>query len=129
LKRRRFLLAAELANTPEAAPILHPNMSELYRRKIAQLTDALNTEDTKAEAFDLIRALIDSIVLTPNKDEMKVELTGSLAGILSLCSASQTQKKAVGIEADDLCSVKLVFVVRFELTTLSLRGILLSSSL
>ncbi len=95
-------------------------MSELYRRKIAQLTDALNAEDTKAEAFDLIRTLIDSIVLTPMGGEMKVELTGSLAGILSLCSTAQTKKKVGGFSADDLCSVKLVAGARFELTTFRL---------
>ncbi len=120
LEAQKVTLTAELANTPEAAPILHPNMSELYRRKIAQLTDALNAEDTKAEAFDLIRTLIDSIVLTPMGGEMKVELTGSLAGILSLCSTAQTKKKVGGFSADDLCSVKLVAGARFELTTFRL---------
>jgi len=117
LDTRKQSLQAELSDAPDATPILHPNMSGLYRRKVAELTEALNSEDSRAEAFELIRTLIDSIVLTPTEDELKVELTGSLAGILSLCAVGQTKKKAASFSGDDLSSIKLVAGARFELTT------------
>jgi hypothetical protein len=37
-----------------------------------------------AEAVEKIRALIDAIVLTPEDGKLRVDLSGALAGILSV---------------------------------------------
>ncbi len=48
---------------------------------------------TRAEAFDLIRSLVDEIVLVPIDGELKIELKGDLAGILELCSESKSPSR------------------------------------
>ena len=45
---------------------LHPNVSDVYRRKVAELELALNDDSIKAEAGEILRSLIDRVVLTPN---------------------------------------------------------------
>jgi site-specific DNA recombinase len=66
LETRKIGLASALTAQPEAAPIaLHPNLAELYRRKVDELEIALNDEATKAEAAVIVRSLIDMVVLTP----------------------------------------------------------------
>jgi hypothetical protein len=49
------------------------------------LTDALNADDIKAEAAELIRGLIDKVALTPIRDGVRAELYGALAAILVVC--------------------------------------------
>jgi hypothetical protein len=52
------------------------------------LVVALNTDGHRQEAADLLRALIDRIVLRPNSDgsSLLVDVEGDLAGILSLAT-------------------------------------------
>jgi hypothetical protein len=57
--------------------------------------------------MEVIRSLIDEIVLTPEKSELRIDLKGELAGILSLAS---------GKEKPDA-------KIRTGLDTFSLRGI------
>ena len=117
LEDEKAELTKTLAAYPEEKPLLHPNMAKLYREKVAKLTDALNSEDNKAEAAEVLRSLVEAIILVPEGGELKVELKGDIAGILSLC---QTSKKAAGFTPNDLEQVKLVAGVGFEPTTFRL---------
>ena len=47
---------------------------------------ALNREDTRAEASEAIRALIDEIRLVPEDGELKIELFGELAALVGLAN-------------------------------------------
>ena len=91
-------------------------MSIIYRDKVAALHRLLETPDTKDEAMAAIRSLIDRIVLTPEADQLRVDLHGEIAGILRLCDAS---KKPAEI-SDGLAQLKLVAGVGFEPTTFRL---------
>jgi len=53
--------------TSKPAPVLrlHTKLPELYRSKIDRLAEALNAPDTVAEAAEIMRGLIDRIILTP----------------------------------------------------------------
>jgi hypothetical protein len=55
------------------------NLPELYRNKIGRLAEALNARETVTEAADVMRGLIDRIVLTPAAGELRAELHGHLA--------------------------------------------------
>jgi site-specific DNA recombinase len=91
LEARQEQLDAELAAAPEAQqPLLHPNLAEIYRRKVAALAEALADETMRDEAFELIRSLLDKIVLVPEGEELRIEIHGELAGILELCQQSKT---------------------------------------
>ena len=55
--------------------------------------EALNTEDTRLEAAEIFRGLIDRVVLTPSKLGMKAELYGDLAEILAFCDGQDSKDK------------------------------------
>ena len=54
----------------------------------SDLGSLLECPATKAEAFDLVRSVIEVIRLVPEDGALKVELRGELAGILALCDAN-----------------------------------------
>ena len=83
LETRKRNLEAEWASTEPLTPVmLHPNLSDIYRTKIANLTKELNDPATKAEATAIIRSLLDSICLVPNRSgALDIELAGELAGL------------------------------------------------
>ena len=62
LERRRLELESELKTTAAPAPRLHPNIAEVYRRKVEELHSALRAEDA-GPARELIRGLVEAIVL------------------------------------------------------------------
>ena len=89
LEARQETLQTELTVEPDPAPLIHPNLAEVYRRKVAALHDALAGTGTRAEAFEAIRSLISAIVLTPENGELKTDLQGDIAHILTLTSESK----------------------------------------
>ena len=90
LQERKEVLLAQLAAADEPPPLLHPSMADLYRTKVEQLAAALQREDTCLEASEMLRGLIDSIVLTPEKGQLRIELRGNLAAMLTV--AQQTKR-------------------------------------
>lgn len=72
-------------------PLLHPNLAVLYREKITTLAAALERPETRPEAAEAIRGLVDAIVLTPAENELRIELKGKLAAMLS---AAQNAKRS-----------------------------------
>lgn len=82
-------LEAKLRDIQKPDPVaLHPALAEVYARKVANLSDALNDASTQAEAADLLRGLIDRIILLPEAGAPcghAIELFGELDAILSLC--------------------------------------------
>jgi len=115
LENEKTELQATLAESQEEPVLIHPNMSETYRSQVAALHQALNDNDRRAEAVEVIRSLVEKIVLTPatidGKDTLAIDLHGHLAGILSL--SAQTKKPLT--ESDfSVTSTKLVAGGGFE---------------
>jgi site-specific DNA recombinase len=118
LEARQLTLQRELAATDAPAPLIHPNLAEVYRQRVARLHDALRDPATRDEAFALIRSLVDEIRLVPENGALRVELQGELAGILALAADS---KKPGGLTAAGLAEqIKMVAGVGFEPTTFRL---------
>jgi hypothetical protein len=90
LEARKAVLetAVELQETPP--PALHPRMAEVYRAKVSDLASALGAPETRAEAAELLRGLVERIVLTPGADGWEILVVGDLAGILSIASGTQS---------------------------------------
>jgi site-specific DNA recombinase len=98
---RREELEALLDGTTEEPVLLHPNMAAHYRAQVARLAEALNAEENRAEAADLLRSLVDRIELTPNdQGKLEISLYGDLAGILTLATNKDRPLEA----SDRLCS-------------------------
>jgi len=89
LEGRKAELKATLSAATEAAPParLHPASAELYRSRVAELEAALNDPEFKTEAAEMLRGLIERVVLTPDEaaqDGLRVELYGDLAELMAL---------------------------------------------
>lgn len=82
LEARKAELTELLANADEPPPLLHPNMAEIYRQRIPTLYECLQSEDSKAEAAEVFRTLVDQLTLVPAEDELAIVLRGDLAAIL-----------------------------------------------
>ena len=103
LEERHARLAAQ-AEVPAPAPItIHPNASEIYRQKVAQLDEALTAEETRASATEALRGLIDEIRVTPDERGNAVEIVGELAALLQLSGT-----KSAAFLAEAARSTKLV---------------------
>ena len=108
--------AKQLEAADEPPPLLHPSMADLYRSKVEELASALQREDTRLEASEMLRGLIDSIVLTPEKGQLRIELRGNLAAMLT--AAQQTKRSPE--TGDLLVPVQLVAGAGFEPATFGL---------
>ena len=112
LERRRLELEGELETTTAPAPLLHPNIAEAYRRKVAELQAALSADDA-APARELIRGLVEAIVLIPDDGRLRAEVRGELAAILqlSLCANEKAPAVRPGLLVEQ---VKMVAGAGFE---------------
>ena len=83
-------------DTPLTKVEPHPNIGQLYQRRVEQLSHLLNDEGSQQEAVTIIRSLIDRIEITPGEKcgDPQVKLVGGLAAILELAVSGQ-QKTAI----------------------------------
>ena len=91
LEHRKAELTAALASSDEPPPVLHPSMAVVYRERVAALHEALQQDETRAQAAEVIRSLVSEIVLTPEDGALQIDVRGDLAGILTI-AASGHQK-------------------------------------
>lgn len=125
-------LQATLEKTEEVPALLEPSMARHYRNEVKNLIATLNVKESRREAAEMLRGLIDKITVTPKECGcgVHVDLHGSLAGILSIAAGNKTnaekneliqQVKSVAEGCDRLTSdVQNVVVVyanrRFKLS-------------
>ena len=86
LEDRKKEIQEILSHSTEDTVIFHPNMAQLYHKSIQSLVASLTNEEKRSEAAEILRGLLDKIVLTPTADKSRlcVDLHGDLAGILSI---------------------------------------------
>lgn len=95
LDARRKTLETQLSATPADDPLrFHPSMAKTYRDRVATLIRALGDAEGMEEAKEVVRSLIDRIVLTPAPDgkSLTIDLEGALAGLLSLATDRPLQE-------------------------------------
>jgi site-specific DNA recombinase len=116
LEQRKAELEAVRSVPP--APRIHPKLSEIYREKVSRLADALNEPNTRGEAGQALRTLIDVIRLTPTAENTRLsaELYGELAGIIALSKGVQPSRTG----PDRPARLSLVAGEGFEPPTLGL---------
>ena len=95
----------------------HPNMADLYRKKVSELQTLLIDETARQQAMDLIRSMIDHIEIHvgAERGNPEVILVGALAQILAF---TQQNKTAASNGSDG--RVLMVAGVGFEPTTFRL---------
>ena len=119
LEMQKRALTRELSlQTEEDKIVLHPNIGELYARKIGDLKSLLQNDTTKHLATEIIRSLIEKIVVSPTGQRGKSDMVlhGALASILAY--ASETARSAV--VSYDVGRVLMVAGAGFEPATFRL---------
>src|SRR5688572_4666339 len=74
-------------------------MARMYSAKVTELAKALQEPESRSEATEALRGLVDAIVLTPDGggDVLQIELRGNLAAMLG--ATVQTKRSP---KSDDL---------------------------
>lgn len=126
LEARKAELTAQLADAPADTPDMLPSAAQLYAKKVAHLTEALNRPEDRAEAARALRGLIERIVLRPGAKRGQIDATlyGELGTVLSWTAARNADKGAqtktpAALEATGV-SVSVVAGIGFEPMTFRL---------
>ncbi len=115
LEQRKQAIEASFGEERPPAPRLHPNLAELYRRKVEWLHQAIADPASRTEAIEILRGLVDSVTLTPIEKGFEIELVGEIVKMIALPDKSGGAK--VGEFAS---SVKVVAGAGFEPATFRL---------
>jgi site-specific DNA recombinase len=119
LELQRGRLRERLAQVSATPPDVHPNVSELFRAKVARLTETLNDPADRNQAAQAIRSLITRVVLSPGPDsgEIKATLEGELGTILEWVAQRTTNTARTKMRG---VSVSVVAGAGFEPATFRL---------
>ena len=93
LEARKREIDADLRSQQDGANVaIHPNLPELYRKKVVKLQLALQHEVTRPQVFETIRSLVDRIEVLPGRGRGHCEVTivGALAQILAFAHQKTT---------------------------------------
>jgi site-specific DNA recombinase len=113
---RREALKARVGAADAPPTLLHPEMAGLYRQKVTALAEALEHPETRTEASEALRGLIDAIVMTPAEGTLRIELKGNLAAMLG----ATVQSKRSPETGDLSLQVSMVAGAGFEPATFGL---------
>ena len=107
LERRQDENSADLTreSQPEQQIALHPNLPELYRRRVETLEEALGAPEGASAAAEALRSLIDGVIFYPEagRGKYRLELRGDLAAFTYL-SDGDTQKARAISGTGSVCS-------------------------
>jgi hypothetical protein len=97
LQARKTALLAQMASMKQPEPLLHPGMADVYRTKVQQLDEALQTDDVEQReaARSGLRALITKIVIPPGDGLMRV--FGNLGAILATAASGRDVSTLAGV--------------------------------
>ena len=119
LAQRRDALVLELAAPKPSKIRLHPNLGEVYRRKVEELHAALRDPLIHDEALEIVRGLMERLIIHPAEGGgFQVELIGDIARMVEL--GAGTERKKAALDERTACSVKVVAGTGFEPVTFRL---------
>lgn len=89
LEARKAELEEKFVNADEPPPLMHPNMTGLYSQRIGQLYEHLQDEDSRPQAAETFRSLVDQVTLVPDNGELTIVLSGDLGAILRFATGKK----------------------------------------
>jgi site-specific DNA recombinase len=124
LEQRKIDLEDQLSHEPPPAPILHPNLAQLYRRKVEALQTSLNDANSRTESAEILRSLVESIKVRNVEGGFEIELVGEIVNMIGAAQTSPHNAKTAAREAAAIkhyaSSVKVVAGIGFEPMTFRL---------
>ena len=123
LEAEKMKLEAALKRPTDGLVHLHPDLASGYRRRVAGLRQSLETEETRPEALEIIRSLIERVIVQPREDgSFEIELEGEIARMVEIGLEPNQKPKnnKTALQNKERRSVKMVAGTRFELMTFRL---------
>jgi len=103
---RRAELEQEMASA-SAPPIrLHPNLAQIYRRKVERLQHALSDPEIRDEAIEVLRSLLEAVIIAPTEAGLEIEIVGDIAHMIEM--GIEDKKKGPPLNERTARSVKVV---------------------
>jgi len=90
LELRQKELAEHIETADQPIPLIHPKMADLYHERLQELYLSLKEPETRIQAMEIIRSLIDYIELVPVGGELKARTHGDIAGLFNFMSHEKT---------------------------------------
>jgi hypothetical protein len=84
LESRRAELEQEMTSACAPPIRLHPSLAQVYRRKVEQLQQALNDPEIRDEAIEVLRNLLESVVIAPADGGLEIEIVGEIAHMIEM---------------------------------------------
>lgn len=95
LTAEKMALKEKIEATPPPPVRLHPNLSQIYKQKVADLRNALTHEDTRTHAFEIIRGLIEKVIIRASDENgYEIELIGDIAAMVEVSISDPDRRKA-----------------------------------
>ena len=91
LEAKLVQIDEELSAPAPSTVRLHPNLSDLYRRKVTELAVALADPEIRTQALETIRGLIETATVHMSPSEIKLELKGALSAMVGLAQGDKTK--------------------------------------
>ena len=127
LKDRLETLEARLGEldgllaAPAPTPVrLHPNLSEIYKKKVTELAVTLADPDIRTAALEAVRGLITRVTVQSGDDGLNLELDGALTAMIGLAQSDKSQPNEWLDSKAVASSVKVVAGTGFEPVTFRL---------
>lgn len=94
LEAKEDVIRARLAAVPVDLPDVHPNIAQIYRRKVERLAEALDDPQERNEAADAIRGLIERVTLLSGakRGQVNATLTGEFGAIMAWVAAREAEE-------------------------------------
>ena len=81
---RRAQLEQEMASA-SAPPIrFHPKLAQIYRRKVERLQNALSDPEIRDEAVEVLRSLLEAVIIAPTEAGLEIEIVGDIAHMIEM---------------------------------------------
>ena len=121
LEAERDALDKQAAGAEPHPVSIHPNVGQIYQRKVRDLVGALNDRSIRAQAAEKLRGLIERLVLIPREDDegLAIEIHGDLATLLAFSEETTANAKTRRMGGSLAC-ISVVAGVGFEPTTFRL---------
>jgi site-specific DNA recombinase len=116
LEARRAALEQALSEEAPPPVRMHPNLAQAYREKVEKLQEALAKPEDRDEAIEMLRRLIERVVVRPAEEGLQIELVGEIVRMIEL----GLDGKKAALDARTACSVKVVAGAGFEPATFRL---------
>lgn len=113
LEAQKAELEEAIDDVQATAPVLlHPNLAGLYQDKVAKLAETLRAPSIRDEAGEILRDLVDQIIVTPcgmdRNGGWSIELVGNIVEMVALANAPEPKTKRAALDERTARSVKVV---------------------